>query len=94
MDGIKKVIFSSLIFFTILQACTNQTGTTFYVDGEIGNNANSGTSPGKALKTLQAVNILKLLPGDKVLLKAGCDFAGPLNPQGSGVAGLPIVIDR
>jgi len=35
-----------------------------------------------------------LRPGDKILLKAGCQFAGSLQPKGSGAKGKPIVIDR
>ena len=89
----KKLTRAILIFLMLLQACTNQTGTTYFVDGELGNNTNSGTSPRKAWETLDAVNARELLPGDKVLLKSGCEYTGPLNPQGSGVDGSPIIID-
>jgi hypothetical protein len=92
----KKKIFinANLIILLLLNACTNSTKNTYYVDQVQGNNANSGTKPGKARKTLEPVNALMLLPGDKVLLKAGCQFAGALTPQGSGIEGMPIVIDR
>jgi len=67
--------------------------TTYYVDAT-GDDVNPGTSPHKAWKTLASVNTMKLAPGDKVLLKAGCEFAGPLVLHGSGAEGKPIVIDR
>jgi len=85
----KNLINVILFILLILQACTN----TYYVDGELGNNANSGTSPEKPWKTLEPVNALKLLPGDKILLKAGCEYAGTLAPHGSGTERSPIIID-
>jgi len=67
--------------------------TTYYVDAS-GDDANPGTATDKAWNTLAPINALKLAPGDKVLLKAGCEFTGPLILQGSGAEGKPIVIDR
>jgi len=67
--------------------------TTYYVDAA-GDDARSGTAPGTAWKTLAHINALKLAPGDKVLLRAGGEFAGPLVLQGSGTEGKPIVIDK
>ena len=69
-------------------------GTTYYVDAVDGDNDNPGTVPQKAWKTLAPVNAMTLTPGDKVLLKAGCEFAGPLHPKGSGVEGKPIIVDK
>ena len=68
--------------------------TAYYVDAAGGDNDNPGTVPEKAWKTIAPVNAMTLAPGDKVLLKAGCEFAGPLTPQGSGAEGKPIVIDK
>jgi len=67
--------------------------TTYYVDAA-GDDVRPGTAPGTAWKTLAHINALKLAPGDKIFLKAGCKFAGPLVLQGSGAEGKPIVIDR
>ena len=69
-------------------------GTTYCVDSSNGTDANKGTSPQSAWKSLAKVDGLELKPGDKVLLKAGCTFAGRLHPKGSGAEGRPIVIDR
>jgi len=67
--------------------------TTYYVDTS-GDDTRPGTAAGTAWKTLAHINALKLAPGDKVLLKAGCAFAGPLVLHGSGAEGKPIVIDK
>lgn len=46
-------------------------GTVYYVSASLGNDANSGTSQDKPLKTIGKVNTLKLNDGDKVLFKCG-----------------------
>ena len=68
--------------------------TTYYVDAAGGDNKNLGTSAQKAWKTLDPINVMTLAPGDKLLLRAGCRFVGPLHPRGSGAKGQPIVIGR
>lgn len=68
-------------------------GTTYYIDSTGGDDDNHGTSAQKAWKTLAPVNSMILVPGDKVLLKADCEFTGLLQPKGSGARGKPIVID-
>jgi len=72
----------------------SQSGTAYYVHAVGGANDNSGTAAQKAWKTLAPVNAMTLAPGDKVLLKAGCEFSGPLTPQGSGTDGKTIIVDR
>ncbi|MEZ0075887.1 hypothetical protein [Planotetraspora sp. GP83] len=42
---------------------------------------------------LAAINAVVLHPGDQVLFKRGTRCAGGFRPQGSGVAGSPIVAD-
>ncbi len=68
--------------------------TTYYVDSGDGSDDHKGTSARSAWKSLAKFDGIELQPGDKILLKAGCLFAGPLHPRGSGVEGKPIVIDR
>ncbi|HKP06724.1 MAG TPA: LamG-like jellyroll fold domain-containing protein [Microbacterium sp.] len=76
------------------------TGTTYYVDSAKGSDAANGLSASKAWKTLDKVNAgpggsgSSYQPGDRILFKSGGSWAGTLNPQGSGAAGSPIVIDR
>ncbi len=45
-------------------------------------------------KSLAKLGALELKPADRVLLKSGCVWPGPLATRGSGAAGAPIVIDR
>jgi acetyl esterase/lipase len=45
-------------------------------------------------RSLDAVNRLRLGPGDRLLLHAGCRWTGTLHPQGSGSAAAPITVDR
>lgn len=68
--------------------------TTYYVDDVAGNDANSGTSPSTAWKTLAKANSQVLQPGDKLLFKAGGKWTGTLQPQGSGTASNRIEIGR
>ena len=69
-------------------------GATFYVDGAQGSDAGSGTSPAQAWQTLARVNREPFAAGSRILLKAGGVYAGCLRPQGSGLPGRPIVVDR
>jgi len=68
--------------------------TAYYVDSSGGNDDNEGTSAQSAWKSLAKFAGIEFKPGDKILLKAGCRFAGRLHPYGSGAEGKPIVIDR
>ena len=43
--------------------------TTYYVSSLNGNDSNSGTAQTEAFKTLDAINKIKLMPGDRVLLE-------------------------
>lgn len=62
----------------------------YYVDCANGNDANSGTSPGDAWRTLAQVRRAQLEPGDVVHLKRGCTWSGGLVIDDSGEAGNPI----
>jgi len=77
----------------LLTLSTAAYGTSYYVDSVGGNDANSGTSPGQAWKSLTKVNSIVFSAGDTILFKAGTEYIGQLYPQGSGTEGDPIVID-
>lgn len=47
---------------------------TYYLDAQGGNDSNDGKSESTAWKSLSKISGMKLLPGDKVLLKRGCTF--------------------
>jgi hypothetical protein len=83
-----------LIFATVLcmTSCTGE--TAYYVDAENGNDANSGRSPKTAWASLSKVNETVFGPGDNILFKAGSEWMGQLEVQGSGAAGAPVRINR
>ena len=67
------------------------TARTFYVAAD-GSDANDGLSEAAPFQTLEKINSLTLIPGDRVLFKKGDTFQGTLRPQGSGRESAPIVI--
>jgi len=66
--------------------------TTYYVDSQSGNDANSGISPAVAWKSLERVNTTIFHPGQRILLKSGSVWQGQLWPKGSGTEGHPITV--
>jgi hypothetical protein len=85
----KQLILLSIIAF--LFSCTNS--NTYYIDVENGNDDNSGQSPKSAWASLEKVNALILLPGDKVLFATGSTFMGTIILENvSGTKENPIVI--
>jgi hypothetical protein len=67
---------------------TTAHATVYYV-ASAGSDADNGSSPDRAWKTLERVNIAKLLPGDKVLFRRGDTWRGSLRPR-SGALGRPV----
>lgn len=69
-------------------------GASYHVDGEKGDDANPGTSPGKAWKTLRRANETSFGPGDRLLLAGGQTFAGPLKllKDDRGAKGQPVLV--
>ena len=68
--------------------------STYYVDSQGGSDANSGTSPAYAWKTLAKVNGTRYSPGDHILLRCDSKWTGQLTLANSGTAAAPIVVDR
>jgi hypothetical protein len=67
---------------------------TFYVDCTAGNDASAGMGTGSlAWRTLTKANTASLVAGDKLLLRRGCSWTGPLTAKWSGTAASPITID-
>lgn len=76
-----------------LGAALGHAGVNYYVDPGLGDDANSGTSPKAAFRTLARAETLLLQAGDHLLLAAGQTFAGQLRLKGlSGSDTQPIVI--
>ena len=67
-------------------------GEAYYVDSRGGDDANAGTSPGAAWKSLEKVNATTFRSGDQILLKSSSVWRGQLWPKGSGAEGKPITI--
>jgi hypothetical protein len=67
-------------------------GVVYYIDSGAGNDANYGTGPHSAWRSLDKVNGQAFLPGDDILFKTGGSWIGTLSPRGSGINGNPIII--
>lgn len=73
---------------------TPSRAATYHVDSRAGDDAQDGSVPERAWRTLEKANAIELQPGDRLLLRAGGEWTGQLKPRGSGRAGKPIVVDR
>ncbi len=99
MMKVSNVMWLALISVAVTAAMSScsargggESGTTYYVDSSVGDDANDGTAPERAWRSLARVNEVKLAPGDRILLRAGTQYVGRLRPQGSGEEGSPIAI--
>ncbi|MDH3322433.1 MAG: right-handed parallel beta-helix repeat-containing protein [Flavobacteriaceae bacterium] len=86
-------IKTSLLFAIYLISCS-LFGNTYYVNADLGDDNNNGTSAKSAWKTLWKVNQQVFKPGDKILFASNNSFEGVLKPKGSGKKGAPIQIDQ
>jgi len=69
-------------------------GISYYVDSNTGNDSNTGFSPKTAWASLEKINSVVFEPGDRILLKAGTEYQGQLEPKGNGNELHPILINR
>ena len=69
-------------------------GRTYYVDSSTGSDGKDGLSPATAWRTLAPANAREFTPGDRLLLKAGTAYAGPLSLHGRGTPSAPIVVGK
>ncbi len=81
-----------LFVLTVLMSSSAVQANNYYVD-PAGNDANNGNSPSSAWQTLAKVSAAVFSPGDTIRFISGGVWAGQLLPQGSGIAGNPIVVD-
>ena len=91
---------ATLLLLSVPHACSGpgstsvppaQGSATYYLDCSASRNGN-GTKA-SPWNSPASVNAFTFLPGDRLLLKRGTVCKGALNPQGSGNANAPIVID-
>jgi len=71
-----------------LDSSSNIPATNYYVSPS-GDDANAGTSPAKAWRTLSQVNRFSFRPGDRILLEGGQSFDGGLRFDSDDV-GIPV----
>lgn len=72
----------------------NSTGVIYYVDSQTGKDSNTGLSPETAWVSLKKINSMVFKPGDRILLKAGTEYKGQLEPRGNGNEQHPILINK
>jgi hypothetical protein len=90
MNFLMKVIFS---FFTCIILSSSAMALNYYINAEMGNDANSGTSIKTFRKTFSPIASIQLKPGDSVLLATGQKFTGMLSLVNvSGSLHHPVVI--
>ncbi len=69
----KRIIFTVILLMSIFGGCKNERiiPRAYFINAESGDDANAGTSPDKAWKTLTMINKIHLKAGVRVLLKGG-----------------------
>lgn len=71
------------------------TAASYHIDARSGDDTHDGLTPATAWRSLQTANGHTFVPGDRLLLRAGCSWeAETLQPPGSGIEGKPITLDR
>jgi len=94
IDRLKWILILILMLSCFSYSCKNKKNiVTYYIDSELGNDNNRGTSETKPWKTIDRVNAVTCQPGDKILFKANSQFEGHLWPKGNGIPGSPVTID-
>ena len=101
MTKVKRAIGLLLAFLLVIASVPNQnflavhaseTASTYYIDQDGGNDANTGLSPADAWASLDKVNSTTFAPGDTILFQRGDVWTGLLWPKGSGSEDAPITI--
>jgi hypothetical protein len=74
-----------------LPVVAKQCGGCYFLDSVSGSDANPGTSPGLAWRTLAPLELADLAPGSTVYFKRGSHWNGGLEIRDSGLPGRPIL---
>ena len=64
---------------------------TYYVSSSTGSDSNNGLSEASPFQSIEKLNTIQFVPGDRILFKSGDTFVGLFRPKGSGMEGAPIV---
>lgn len=83
---------SSLLYLSLLLPVLHTYAATYYVDNCVitGADSNDGTSVSRPWRTLARVNAAVFAPGDSILFRNGCRWAGELMVSQSGDVGRPL----
>jgi hypothetical protein len=85
-------VFGYLALAPVEASGNQQAGTTYFVDSRSGNDTRAGTSSAGAWKTLGRASRAQLRAGDRLLLKRGAVWKGPLAVSADGAPGNPIIV--
>ena len=91
-DGATTATIPSKVDDAPSSAGPTQSDARTYFISPMGNDANDGSSPALALKTLSAVSARDLVPGDIIALEGGASFSGTLLIHNSGLGNQPIQV--
>ena len=83
-----------IILFTMGCRQITKDRSNYYFDSINGNDANTGTEPFNAFRSLSKIKKLDVQPGDSILLKSGAIFTEKLYFSGKGEFNKPIVIGK
>ena len=86
-NSIKTALFSVLFFFLFFVGTSRS--ADYYVDSLNGDDANAGTTPATAWKSLERVDAAPLVAGDSVLFRRGRVWRGTLRTK-PGEEGRPV----
>jgi Right handed beta helix region len=68
------------------------TGRSYFVDSQVGRDDATGVTEHAPWRTLKRLELVRLMPGDRVLLRRGQAWKEPLRLAGSGTPAAPITI--
>ncbi|WP_068546818.1 right-handed parallel beta-helix repeat-containing protein [Thalassotalea crassostreae] len=88
-----RLLLLCSLAFSSFSFSLSANATDYYVNPALGKDANNGTSPEQAFKSLNKVNKLKLKPGDKLLFASGKAWWGQLTLKNlNGNIDKPIIV--
>ncbi len=90
-----NVIIFIIFICSLFAGCKNEdknSPSVYYLNSETGNDANTGTSPKKAWKSIAMINNMVIGPGEKILLRSGQTFSGNIKIKFvAGTLAAPVI---
>ncbi len=78
------------VYFEVPATVLRPGAATYHLDCDAGDDRASGLSPADPWRSLTPLSSATLAPGDRVLLRRGCAWNGPLRVPWSGTAEWPV----